>query len=86
MNIHNTSVTMHSVTDKQVPPVPNQPETLRFPQRSFDFKKPEQRRQCLAVVVRQYVGPGFITMKPKISRYAYQQGNSSRKGAQPKSS
>ena len=24
------------------------------------------------------VGPGFITMKPKISRYAYRQGNSSR--------
>ena len=28
------------------------------------------------------VGPGFITMKPKISRYAYRQGNSSRKFVQ----
>ena len=31
------------------------------------------------------IGPGFITMKSKISRYAYRQGNSSRKVAQPKS-
>ena len=31
------------------------------------------------------VGPGFITMKPKISRYAYRQGNSSRKVVQQKS-
>ena len=31
------------------------------------------------------VGPGFITMKSKISLYAYRQGNSSRKVAQPKS-
>ena len=28
------------------------------------------------------VGPGFITMKPKISRYAYRQGISSRKVVQ----
>ena len=33
---------MHSVTGIQVPPVLIQPKTLRFPQRSFDFKKPEQ--------------------------------------------
>ena len=31
------------------------------------------------------VGPGFITMKPKISRYIYRQGNSSRKVVQQKS-
>ena len=30
------------------------------------------------------VGPGFITMNPKISRYAYRQGNSSRKVVQQK--
>ena len=71
---------MHSVKDIQVPPVPIQPKTFRSPQRSLDFKKPEQRRQCLAVMVRlQY------TMKPKIARYAIRQGNSSRKVAQPKS-
>ena len=31
------------------------------------------------------VGPGFITMKPKISRYACRQGNSSWKVVQQKS-
>ena len=31
------------------------------------------------------VGPGFITMKPKISCYAYRQGNLSRKVVQQKS-
>ena len=33
-----------SVTDIQVLPVPIQPKTFRFPQRSFDYKKHEQRR------------------------------------------
>ena len=32
------------------------------------------------------VGPGFITMKPKISHYAYRQRNSSRKVLQPSAS
>ena len=69
------------VTDIQVLPVPIQPKTFRFPQRSFDFKKHSEgfsRR-------RSTVGPGFITMKPKISRYAYRQWNSSRKVVQQKS-
>ena len=30
--------------DIQVLPVPIQPKTFRFPQRTFDFKKHEQRR------------------------------------------
>ena len=34
----------YSVTDIQVLPVPIQPKTFRFPQRSFDFKKHEQRK------------------------------------------
>ena len=41
---HTSVVTIHSVTDIQVLPVPIQPKTFRFPQRSFDFKKHEQRR------------------------------------------
>ena len=32
-----------SIMDIQVPPVPNQPKTFRFPQRTFGVKKPEQR-------------------------------------------
>ena len=32
------------LTDIQVLPDPIQPKTFRFPQRSFDFKKHEQRR------------------------------------------
>ena len=39
---------MHSVTAIQVPPVPIQPKTFRFHQRSFDFKKPEQRNVKLS--------------------------------------
>ena len=75
-------VTIHSVTDIQVLPVPIQPKTFRFPQRSFDFKKHEQRgfSRCSLTV-----SPGFITMEPKISRYAYRQGTSSRKVVQQKS-
>ena len=47
-------VTIHSFTDIQVLPVPIQPKTFRFRQRSFDFKKHEQRTEKgLAVVVRQ---------------------------------
>ena len=42
MSIMLSVVTMHSVTDIQVPPVPIQPRTFWFHQRSFDFKKPEQ--------------------------------------------
>ena len=37
-------VGIHSVTDIQVLPVSIQPKTFRFPKRSFDFKKHEQRR------------------------------------------
>lgn len=33
----------YSIMDIQVPPVPNQPKTFRFPQRTFGVKKPEQR-------------------------------------------
>ena len=58
------SVTMHSVTDIQVPPVPIQPKTFRFPQRSFEQKRLFSRRSST-------VGPGFITMKPNISRYVF---------------
>lgn len=32
-----------SIMDIQVPPVPNQPKTFRFPPRTFGVKKPEQR-------------------------------------------
>ena len=35
---------IHSDTDILVLPVPIQPKTFRFPQRSFDFKKHEQRK------------------------------------------
>ena len=52
----------------------------------FDFEKPEQRRlfSCHGSTVA-WVGPSFITMKPKISHYAHPLGNLSKKVAQPKS-
>ena len=80
-------VTLHSVTDIQVPPVPIQPKTFRFP----------NVHSTLSSLIREVfsrrgstVGPGFIvgfiTMRPKVSLYACGvQKNSPRKDAQPKS-
>ena len=66
----------YSVTDIQVLPVPIQPKTFRFPNvhstlRSMNRERFSRRSST--------VGTGFITMKPKISHYAYRQGNSPRK-------
>ena len=62
-------ITMHSVTDIQVPPVvPIQPKTFRFPQRPLDFKNPEQRsvQQLLRWSERSHVMPteAKTLMKP----------------------
>ena len=75
-------VTIHSVTDIQVLPVPIQPKPFRAPNvhstlRSM-IREGFSRRSST-------VGPGFIKMKPKISRYAYRQESSSRKVVQQKS-
>ena len=70
-------VTIYSVTDIQVLPVPIQRKTFRFPQRSFDFIRSMNREGFSRR--SSTVGPGFITMKPTISRYVYRQGNSSKK-------
>ena len=52
-----------------VVPFPIQPKTFRFPQRHSTLRSMNRegfsRRSSI-------VGTGFITMKPKISRYAYQ--------------
>ena len=39
----NVDVSHCFIMDIQVPPVPNQPKTFRFPQRTFGVKKPEQK-------------------------------------------
>lgn len=51
----------YSIMDIQVPPVPNQPKTFRFPQRTFGVKKSRSRE----VFSRRglTVGRGFIMMK-----------------------
>ena len=68
-------VTIHSVMDIQVLSVPIQPKTLRSMNREGFSRRSST------------VGPGFILRcsKPKISRYAYRHGNSSKKVVQQKS-
>ena len=34
----------YSKMDMQVPPVPNQPKTFRFPQRTFGVKNPRKKK------------------------------------------
>ena len=61
----------------QVLSVPIQPKTFRFPPNVHSILRSMNREgfSCRSSIV----GPGFITVKPKISRYAYRQGNSAAK-------
>ena len=61
-------ITMHSVTDIRVPPVPIQPKTFRFPQRSLDLRS-------LSKEVFSRRGSTVVTMKPNISCYTYRSQN-----------
>ena len=60
------------VTDIQVLPVRIQPKTFRFPPNVHSTLRSVNREGFSRR--SSTVGPGFITMKPKISRYAYRQG------------
>ena len=59
-------ITMHSIRDIQVPPVPIQPKTFRFPQRSLDLR-------ILSKEAFSRSGSTVVTMK--LSCYTYQSQN-----------
>ena len=61
-------ISMHSVTDMRVPPVPIQPKTFRFPQRSLDFRSLSNEEFSRR-------GSIVVTIKPKTSCYAYKSQN-----------
>ena len=57
----------HSVTDIQVLPIPIQPKTFRFPNVFSTLRSMNREGFSRRIST---VGPGFISMKLKISRYA----------------
>ena len=62
------------IMDMQVPPVPNQPKTFRFPQRTFGVrkkkkKKKKKKKEEVSNLLGSTVGRGYIMTSRKISRF-----------------